>query len=135
MTILLLSLALLTAVGDTCPVPWAAVRVTPPWAKRVTPSPILVPNAPKPYLAVWTADWCVPCKLLHPVIDSLYAEGYDVRYHNADTYATTAKAWGVRALPTMILVQDGVEIARLTGYRDHDAVVGLFNKQRDAKGR
>lgn len=56
------------------------------------------------------ADWCAPCKALMPVLEKLAAE-YDGQFLlakvNADKEPDIAGQFGIRSLPTVILMRDG----------------------------
>ena len=64
------------------------------------------------------ADWCGPCKMLAPVIEEL-AEEFEgkVTIGKLDTDASgqTAMAYGITAIPTVILFRDGEEVTRFIG--------------------
>ena len=65
------------------------------------------------------ATWCGPCVMAGPVIDELATEYLGkVRIGKIDVDAnqTTAQAYGVMSIPTVILFKDGVEVARKVGF-------------------
>jgi putative thioredoxin len=56
------------------------------------------------------ADWCAPCKSLGPVLEKLeadYAGRFKLVKINADTQQQLAGAFGVKSLPTCILLMGG----------------------------
>lgn len=57
------------------------------------------------------ADWCGPCRALAPIIDSL--EGIEVVKFNCSSDITQAVAHEVKELPTLILIKDEEEVARI----------------------
>jgi thioredoxin 1 len=67
------------------------------------------------------APWCGPCKMLGPVIDSLYEDNKEknvtIGKVNVDEYGTIAAKYGIRSIPTIIFLKDGVEVegAKLVG--------------------
>ena len=68
-------------------------------------------------LDLW-APWCVPCKALEPVLDKLaadYASALKMIKVNIDNYNKISGELNVRSLPTLILFQDGREVARKNG--------------------
>jgi len=80
--------------------------------------------APKP-IYPWTAqgevlafetDWCGVCKAMKPVVQQLQDEGFDIRTVDADRHREEAMRYGIRAVPTFILVRDGQEVRRTTGF-------------------
>ena len=68
-------------------------------------------------LDVW-APWCGPCKMVGPAIERLAArqpERFQVAMANMETFEQTASNLEIRSTPTLVLFQDGEEIARRTG--------------------
>jgi len=63
-----------------------------------------------PVLVDFWADWCAPCKSLGPVLEKLeadYAGRFKLVKINADTQQQLAGAFGVKSLPTCILLMGG----------------------------
>jgi len=72
------------------------------------------------------ADWCGPCKMLAPVIEELAVEDKTgTKFAKVDTDANerTALAYGITAIPTVIVFRDGSEVARLRGVQPKSAYV------------
>lgn len=64
------------------------------------------------------ADWCGPCKALHPELEKLELKSsgeISVMKINVDQQPDLAKAFDVRSIPTLIYYKDGVRIHRQTG--------------------
>jgi len=72
-----------------------------------------------PVLVDFTAAWCPPCRLMHPVLEQLAAEREDVRIVQVDVDAdqATAARYGILSMPTFVLFRDGAEALRLIGAR------------------
>ena len=70
-----------------------------------------------PVLVDFGADWCPPCHAIAPVLESIAAERDDFRIVTLDTdrNVSTAAAYGVQGLPTLILFRDGREATRVVG--------------------
>ena len=70
-----------------------------------------------PVLVDFWADWCPPCRLMAPVLDELARRRTDVRVAKVDTAEGTALAarFGIRSIPTLILLLRGKELARFSG--------------------
>ena len=64
------------------------------------------------------ANWCMPCRMLGPVIQQL-ADQYDGRAVvgkvDVDAEGELAMRYGVMNIPTVIFFKDGKEIAREVG--------------------
>jgi len=70
------------------------------------------------------ADWCGPCKMLAPMIEEL-AEAFEgkvtVGKLDTDANAQTAQAYGISAIPTVIVFKNGVETTRIIGVHPKEA--------------
>lgn len=66
-------------------------------------------------MIVWTADWCPACKKMYPVIKKLEANGYAVYVLDYDKNRALALKMGVKSLPTTIIREGGMEVARHVG--------------------
>jgi thioredoxin-like negative regulator of GroEL len=75
----------------------------------------------QPTVAVVWASWCGPCKSLKPKLEALCAE-YQVPLTRIDggTYRDLALHLGARAVPTIIVFNQGKEVARLSGDHSKD---------------
>lgn len=75
-------------------------------------------NSPLPVLLDMWAAWCGPCLILGPVIDELavdLAGRVVIGKLNVDENPGTAGRFGVRSIPTMLILRDGKEIGRIVG--------------------
>ncbi len=67
-------------------------------------------------LDVW-APWCMPCRMIGPVIEELadeYAGKAKIGKLNADENKKPTEL-GVSGIPTMIIFKDGQEVDRIVG--------------------
>lgn len=62
------------------------------------------------------ADWCGPCKMLAPVLETVNADVYKI---NVDADGALAAKFGIVSIPTLLFFKDG-EL--------YDKVVGLVSK-------
>ncbi|WP_108472464.1 thioredoxin [Rhodanobacter thiooxydans] len=79
---------------------------------------VLQASLTTPVLVDFWATWCEPCKTLGPMLEKLAAE-----YHGAfrlgkvdvDTQQELAGMFGIRSIPTVVLVKDGQVLDGFTG--------------------
>jgi len=72
------------------------------------------------------ADWCGPCKMLEPTVESIAANtGGVVAKVDIDRNQSLAGEYGVRSVPTMLLFVDGEPAERLVGVRPEPELVEL----------
>ncbi|MHC5211007.1 MAG: thioredoxin [Planctomycetota bacterium] len=64
------------------------------------------------------ADWCAPCRALAPTIEALSEElAGTIKIGKLDITANpqVPSRFGVTAIPTILLIQNGKEVGRLVG--------------------
>ena len=71
-----------------------------------------------PVLVDFWADWCMPCKMIAPIVDEL-AEEYDGRIAftkvDVDSEQNIAIKFGIRSIPTLLVFKDGNPIDQIVG--------------------
>lgn len=64
------------------------------------------------------AEWCGPCRLISPIIDKLSTE-YEgkalIGKVNVDHNPEVAMKYGVRSIPTIVILKNGEEVQRHVG--------------------
>jgi thioredoxin 1 len=71
-----------------------------------------------PVLVDFYADWCGPCQMLEPTLETIAAETpATVATVDIDANQRLARSFGVRGVPTLVLFAGGEEVERLTGAR------------------
>jgi thioredoxin 1 len=78
------------------------------------------------------ASWCGPCRAFAPVFEAAAARHPDVVFGKVDTQAEPglAAAFQVRAIPTILVLRDGVLLAVQPGALPAAALDELVNKVR-----
>ena len=75
------------------------------------------------HVLYFTADWCAPCQRTKPVADELKRDGLvDFLYIDADTELELLEQFGIKSVPTYVLIEDGVEIKRMNGAKTNKAI-------------
>lgn len=74
------------------------------------------------------AGWCMPCKMLAPVIEEIAQELKDIKVCKVDVDAEAGLAmeFGVMSIPTVIIFRDGQEIKRFVGVQPKDVYMQLL---------
>lgn len=64
------------------------------------------------------ADWCGPCKMLGPILESLDEEYPDINFVkvNCDNDIAVADKFGIMSIPAVFIIKDGEVIANTLGY-------------------
>jgi thioredoxin 1 len=75
------------------------------------------------------ADWCGPCKMLEPTVQTL-AETTDatVAKVDIDQNQPLASQYQVRGVPTLLLFSDGEPVEQVVGVRDEQTLRGLVEQ-------
>ena len=62
------------------------------------------------------ASWCGPCKTLYKIIDGAAGKhSVDIEVVDVDENPDLAKQYGIRGVPTMVKLNEGLEVARKVG--------------------
>ncbi len=80
----------------------------------------------RPVLVDGWAPSCKPCVGMHPVLEALAAEyegRVDVAKIDVDQNAATARAYGIRSLPTLMMVHNGVVLGKKLGVMPRQQIV------------
>jgi len=78
-------------------------------------------NAGKPALVDFWAVWCGPCRVIGPIVEELaeeYGDRVVVGKLDVDANRDTAVKYGIQAIPTLLLVNNGEIADRIVGVTD-----------------
>ncbi|MDD2361387.1 MAG: thioredoxin [Oscillospiraceae bacterium] len=77
----------------------------------------------KPVLVDFWADWCMPCRMLAPIIDQLgdkYAGKATIAKVNVDEQSGLAARYRVQSIPTVMIFNKGELVDTQVGLRSAD---------------
>lgn len=74
-------------------------------------------SSDKPVLVDFWAEWCMPCRMLSPVVDEVANENSAVSVGkiNVDEQPELAAQFGVMSIPTLIVFKNGEAVQRSVG--------------------
>ena len=82
-----------------------------------------------PVIVDFWAEWCVPCKMVHPILDKISNE-YDGKIKiakvNVDQAGDIAGQYNIISIPTLLLFKDGQVVNQQVGAGSQQAIEGLF---------
>ncbi|HDQ13873.1 MAG TPA: thioredoxin [Sediminispirochaeta sp.] len=82
-----------------------------------------------PVIVDFWAEWCAPCKMLHPVLDEIsqeYAGKVKVAKLDVDENGEIAAQYNVVSIPTLLLFKDGTVANQFVGAAPKQTIEGFF---------
>ncbi len=79
------------------------------------------------------ADWCGPCKMFGPIFEKVSDKHPDIVFAKCNTQneQELAANYGIRSIPTIIVIRDGIVVFNQSGALPEPALEGLISKVRE----
>ena len=82
------------------------------------------------HVLYFTAEWCNPCERTRPVAEELKRDGLiEFVFVDADSEIELVQNFGVKTIPTYILLEDGVEVKRMNGAKTKQQFLDFVGEQ------
>jgi|TARA_B100001059_G_C17652052_1_gene484994 thioredoxin 1 len=75
----------------------------------------------------FSATWCGPCQTFKPIMKELVSEGYNIEFIDVDEQGEQAAEFGIRSVPTTVIIENGKEVDRLIGAQTKSKVVEVLS--------
>jgi thioredoxin 1 len=88
-------------------------------------------NSDKPTLVDFYTNWCVPCKMMTPIIDQTKVELGDkanVLKVDVDNNQEVARKYQIRSIPTLLIFKEGEVVWRQSGVLQKEMIVESVKK-------
>lgn len=80
------------------------------------------------HVLYFTAEWCNPCQRTRPIAEELKRDGLvDFVFVDADSEIELLEKFGIRSIPTYILLEDGLEVKRMNGAKTRQEFLDFIN--------
>lgn len=80
------------------------------------------------HVLYFTAEWCNPCQRTRPVAEELKRDGLiDFIFVDADSEIELLEEFGIKSVPTYILLEDGKEVKRMNGAKTREEFLNFVD--------
>jgi len=82
----------------------------------------------KPVLVDFWAEWCVPCKMLGPIIEEIAEANSAIKVckANVDNASQVAGKYGIQSIPTLMLFNKGEVVKQNVGVVPRETIEEMF---------
>lgn len=88
-------------------------------------------NQNTPTLVDFYADWCGPCRMMPPILDSVKKElgsGVHILKVDVDKNNKAARRYDIRSIPTLLLFKNGKVLWRKVGVAQPEEIMKAVKK-------
>lgn len=85
-------------------------------------------NSDKPVLLDFWATWCMPCKMIAPVVDEIAKEIPNIKVGkvNIDEQPELASSFNVMSIPTLAVMKDGKIVKTMVGVKPKASILKML---------
>lgn len=86
-------------------------------------------NSEKTVIIDFYADWCMPCKMMSPIIDNIAEENDYIKVGkvNVDEAGEIAVKYNIMSIPTIIIFKEGKEYKKFVGVTSKENILNSLN--------
>ena len=79
-------------------------------------------------LVDFNANWCGPCRMLRPILESIENDNIKIASINIDNEEELASKYNVSSIPCLVLFEDGIEVKRSIGLIPKDEIEKMIGE-------
>lgn len=72
------------------------------------------------------AEWCGPCKMMGPVLESL--DNVNVVKVNVDEFEDLSENYRIMSIPTLIFFKDGKNVKEVVGFHSKEQIENILKE-------
>ena len=87
-----------------------------------------VMESDKPVLLDFWAPWCMPCRMVGPILEEIAEERSDIKVGkiNVDEQPELAGQFQVMSIPTLLVIKDGKNVNQSVGAMQKEAILAML---------
>ena len=85
-------------------------------------------DSEKTVLLDFWAPWCVPCRMVVPIIEEIAGERPDIKVGkiNVDEQPELTSKFGIMSIPTLVVMKNGKIVQQVSGVRPKNAILEML---------